>query len=378
MLKRNDLFVSIYADAILHNVGQLKSCCGKDVKFCAVVKANAYGHGIIEVVKLLVDGAVDFFAVANIYEAFLIEPYTNGSKILVFEPVYPGQEKELITGAAERGLHCTVSSLESVTYAESVLSGTDLRLNLHVNVNTGMGRYGADDEKLSLLLDNINQSGQLELAGIYTHFAGADEQDLCSAKGQLKRFKQLLNLNAEKIGAGTIVHAANSAATIQLKESHFDMVRCGISLYGYSLIEGQSPVDLRGALKLQVPISYITDLKKGDAVSYNGTFVAGRDTRIAVLPIGYSDNFCRLFSNKAVVRIGEKFAPVIGRVTMNGTVIDVTDIEGVRCGQKVTVIDNKTDSRCGVYTLAKQRETICHEVLTSVPSWSQVCVCDRL
>jgi len=211
----------------------------------------------------------------------------------------------------------------------------------------------------------------MELVGVYTHFANADEEDLSFAREQLDLFNGVLKKQKGYIHDDVMIHAANSPATMKLPEAHFDMVRCGISMYGYSTIE-IPPVELRPILKLTSPIIYINTIEKGRTVGYGRTFTAKRTTKIGILPIGYSDGFWRFFSNQAKLIVEDKIVPVIGRVTMNQTILDITDVPNVQIGQSITLIDDKLDSLCGVYALAKSSGTICYEILTNIPAWASV------
>ena len=375
--KRKDLRAHLNPDALLYNVKQLRGCCKKDVKFCAVVKANAYGHGIFEVVNILKSVDVQFFAVASIYEAFHICPFVEQQEILVFEPLYPGLGAEAIEQCAKLGIHCSISSKQGAEYVSSVLDDSPLKLKVHVNIDTGMGRCGMSPALAKELVQYINSSESMEIAGLYTHFSSADEKDLSFAEEQLSQFKKLLKELKEDISADVIIHAANSHATIRLPDSHFDMVRCGISVYGYSTIARPLPIELRPALKLTAPIVHLMTIQKGQSVSYGRTFIAKEKMKIAILPIGYSDGFFRLFSNQAKVKIHDTLASVIGIVTMNQIVIDVTSIADVKLGDTVTVIDDQVDSPAGVYSLAELSKTICYEILTSIPTWAEIQIANR-
>ena len=375
--KRNDLRLRLYPEALLHNVSTIRSYCKAGVKFGAVVKANAYGHGIREVVSILKDTDVDFFCVANIYEAFYIFEMIDSQQILVLEPLHPGLSKEEIALCAKLGLHCTLGSVSMAEYIDSILKDDSTCLKVHVNVDTGMARCGADLSESKKLVEFVSNCKCMELAGLYTHFATADREDLSFANEQLEIFNGLLEELKKYILDSTIIHAANSAATVRMPESHFDMVRCGITIYGYSAIHNIMPMDLKPALKLQAPIVHITTVKKGQTVGYGRTFKTQRDTRVASLPIGYSDGFFRILSNKARLVINGNIVPVIGMVTMNQLIIDVTDVEGAKAGQMVTIIDNNYDSPCGVYSLAETAKTICYEILTDIPRWAQITITDK-
>ena len=364
---RHDLQCHIYSNALLDNVRNLRSLCADDTKFCAVVKANAYGHGIGEAVNIIKKANVDFFAVTSIYEAIHIDSMIDKQSIFILEAINPTQPPDQITLSARRGFHCVISSMESLEYAANILSSSKAVLNLHVNIETGMGRNGLDPESACQIIETIDKCKNTRLAGVYTHFATADEEDLSYAYSQLDNFNKFLDTADLRKRDDVMIHAANSAATIKMPEAHFDMVRCGISMYGYySRMMQNPPIPLKPVMKMQAPIGRLKEIKAGESVSYGQSFVTSRDTTAAIVPMGYADGYWRCFSNRASMKIGDKYAPVIGRVCMDQLLIDVTDMPDVNVGEFVTVIDNDHDSPCGGYALAKLADTICYEILTSV------------
>ena len=366
-LIRPDLQAHIYSQALLSNVRNLKSLCRGETKFCAVVKANAYGHGIAEIVNILKKADVDFFAVASIYEAIHIDHMIKNRSILILEPVNPNAPPDHISLCAKNQWHCVISSLEAVDFIASILSGSKRLLNLHVNVETGMGRCGLDPTETAELVAKIDQCENTRLTGIYTHFATADEADLSYAYQQLDTFNNFLSKNDLAGREDVIIHAANSAATIKMSKAHFDMVRCGISMYGYySRPMADAPIELTPVMKLQAPIAALKKIPAGHSVSYGRSFTTGRDTTVAIIPLGYADGYWRCFSNNARMKLGPHLVNVIGRVSMDQLLIDVTDIPDVSIGQMVTIIDSDHDSPCGVYALADLADTICYEILTCV------------
>jgi len=366
-LIRPDLQAHIFSSDLLVNVRALRSLCAPGTKFCAVVKANAYGHGITEIVNVLRNGAADFFAVASIYEAIHIATLVKGIPILIFEPVHPSQGADQIAACARNGFHCVLSGVEAFDFAASKLSGTSDVLPVHVNVETGMGRCGVMPAEAAELIRRIDRSGNFRLAGVFTHFATADEEDLSYACRQLEVFGGFLRDNGLADRRDILRHAANSAATIKLPQAHFDMVRCGISMYGYySRRMANPPVALRPVMRLQAPMIQFKSLPAGHCVSYGASFITQRPTRLAVIPLGYADGYWRCFSNRARMKVGSAFAPVVGRVCMDQVLIDITDIPDARLGGMATLIDNDHDSPCGAYALADLAGTICYEILTSV------------
>jgi len=350
-------------------VNQLKSLTKPGVKFCAVVKANAYGHGAIEIVNILKNAGVDFFAVASIYEALHIKTVVNSQQIMIFEPLYQHHDPEHIITCARNGFHCNITSMETLKYITEILRGSKEQLKLHINIETGMGRCGVDPDQAMEMIRNIEKSKNTILAGIYTHFATADEDDLSYAYAQLECFNKFLADNQLSNRDGLIIHAANSAATIKMPQSHFDMVRCGISTYGYfSRPQQNPPITLMPVMKLQAPLVQFKRIKKGESVSYGRSFIAKRDMILGLVSLGYADGYWRCFSNTALIKVNSDFAKVTGRVCMDQILVDVTDIPNVKLGQMVTVLDDQQDSPCNAYSLAELANTICYEILTCVHS----------
>jgi alanine racemase len=366
-LTRPDLQSHIYSRALLDNVAALRSLCPPVTKFCAVVKADAYGHGITEIVNILRNADVDFFAVASIYEALYIQPLIGGKPVLILEPIVPNDVPENIFIRTRFNFHSVIASFEAMDFVASLFAGTDGVLDLHVNVESGMSRCGIDVDCAAQLIDRIESCPNTRLAGVYTHFATADEEDLSYAYEQLDRFRQFLEGNDLSDRRDIIVHCANSAATIKMPEAHFDMVRCGIAMYGYySRPMIDPPIRLRPVMKLQAPIVQLKSIPAGRSVSYGRSFTTSRDTIAAIIPLGYADGYWRCFSNKAKMKIGDAVVGVIGRVCMDQLIIDVTDVPDADVGVMVTVIDDDHNSPCGVYALADLADTICYEILTCI------------
>lgn len=308
-----------------------------------------------------------FFAVSSVYEAIHIFSMLKKQKIFILETISERQAPDLITLTAKRGFHCSISSPEAVEHISKVLGGSKHVVDLHVNIETGMGRCGIDSDYAIELIKKIDECKNTRLAGVYTHFATADEEDLSYAYEQLDIFNMFLEKNGIRQRADVIVHAANSAATIKMPESHFDMVRCGISMYGYySRPMENAPIELEPAVKLQAPVVQLKKIAKGQSVSYGGSYVAPRNIVVAIVPHGYADGYRRSFSNRAKMIVDETEVDVIGRVCMDQVLIDVTDVRGVCVGQMVTIIDNSRESACGAYALADIAGTICYEILICI------------
>lgn len=368
---RDDQKVHIYSQAFLNNLKAVRSLCKPETKICAVIKANGYGHGIREIVNILKQGQVDFFAVANVYEAAYIADIVENAKILILEPIHIAYSSETVKLCARKGFHCAVVDIEVLKFIQDCLKDSSDVLNVHIKVETGMGRCGIDAKKAAQLIKKIRTSENIRLAGVYTHFSTAAEKNLTYAEHQLQNFQKFLSSQSLLACKDVIIHAANSAAMLNMPQAHFDMVRCGIALFGWAEHPDLLKINLQPTMKFEIPIVQLNQYKKGQPIGYGRTFSAWRDTVGAIVPIGYSDNYWRLYSNNAFMKIGENFAQVIGRVSMDKTIIDVTDIQDVKVGQYITVIDNDPRSQCSVYRLAEMADTICHEILTSLPARAQ-------
>ncbi|OQA02542.1 MAG: Alanine racemase [Planctomycetes bacterium ADurb.Bin401] len=365
---RNDQRIHIYSQAFLNNLQAVRTLCKPETKICAVIKANGYGHGIREIVKILKQGPVDFFAVANVYEAAYILDIVGETKTLVLEPVHTYFGTDAVKLCAEKGIHCAAVDPEAIDFVYGCLKNTGLVLNVHVKVETGMGRCGIDAGKAAQLIKKIHTTENVSLAGVYTHFSTAAEKNMGYAEYQFHYFQKFLSSQSLLACKDVIIHASNSAAMLNMPQAHFDMVRCGIALYGWAEHPDLLKIKLQPAMKFEVPIVQINQYKKGQPIGYGRTFSAWRDTVGAIVPVGYADNYWRAYSNNAFMKVGDKFAQVIGRVSMDKTIIDVTDIADAKVGLYVTVIDNDAQSLCSVYRQAEMADTICHEVLTSLPA----------
>jgi alanine racemase len=300
------------------------------------------------------------FAVANIAEANELAQIVPEKKILIFSPVQ-GANPEL-AHALKSNYHLTILDMAGARALAEAAEQANLTGRVHLKVDTGMGRMGALPTVAHDLIKFISSQTQLRLEGLYTHFATADELDLSFAHEQLSCFKDLLS-HAPKV---PLIHSANSAAMFRMAESHFAMVRPGISTYGYWPSKEMAGLevleDLKPILRLESRIMLVKELPAGYTCGYGRTFQAQMPTRIGIVPIGYADGYRRSFSNKAVMLIGRSTVPVIGRVSMDQTIVDLTDQPQVKTGDVVTVISEKRDDPNSVEALASLAKTIPHEI----------------
>ncbi|MFH2063231.1 MAG: alanine racemase [bacterium] len=361
-------WIEVSAKALVSNVGELKRQSSGS-SLMAVVKSNAYGHGTAAVVKA-VDGVVDWFGVDSLVEAE--EVRRSGSR----RPV-------LILGYTPVGSLCQVVShgFSQVTYsrrtadAMSHFGSVRRPAKLQVKVETGTSRQGVDLEDLPTFFRFLSKLKNVKIEGLYTHFANVeDTTDPTYAKLQLRRFRKAVDI-AEKYGIRPpVIHAACSAAAIIYPETHFDLVRTGISLYGLwsskvtqaAAAETGINLRLRPALTWKTTVAQVKNLSAGTPVSYGLTEKVRRPSRVAVLPIGYWDGFDRRLSSIGNVLVRGHRAKVIGRVCMNMCVVDVTDIRGAREGDEAVILGRQGQEEITAEELADRIGTINYDVVTGI------------
>lgn len=339
----------------------------KDKKIMAVVKADAYGHGVGEVAKSLNslgNKKPDYFAVAIPEEAVELRRLKVSQPILVFDP-FNREQAELIF---KYNLIPTVFSeyhLRILLNAKKKFS-KNIKLKIHIKIDTGMNRLGIDYYEAFNFVKKISLNKNFVIDGIYTHYATADEIDKKFADLQTERFKNFLSkLNAAKINYG-LVHAANSGAVLSLPESYFDMVRPGILIYGYyPSLEVQRTIPLRPVMSLHSKVTSIKEIKAGETVSYGRKFTAVRTTKIVSVPIGYADGFNRNLTNFAAAIIKGKIVRQIGTVTMDRIMFDVNDAN-IKPEDKVILLGKHGNHKIDAWDWAKILNTIPYEITCGI------------
>ncbi len=350
-----------------HNVEMVKKKCAAAVKFCAVVKADAYGHNARLLVPVLANGYADYFAVSNIEEAERIYPFAKGKPILVFAPLYEGITPDLIQLAQARGFHCTICSPSGLQYVSHYVESSHRPLSIQMKVDTGMGRVGCVADEFGGLFHKIWEKKWFQITGIYSHFANADDEDLSKARQQARVFSEML-LRAGIQELSILKHVSNTAGALRLPEAHFDMIRCGIGMYGYTTGMNDRSCDLKPIMKVEAPLIQIKKLAAGHSCGYGGTYVAPKDMLIGLIPFGYADGLFRSLSNRISLKVGPYEAPVVGRISMDLTMIDISGVPNPTEGMMVTVIDDQPGSCCDIYHMAEQIGTIPYEILISIGS----------
>jgi len=353
---KNYLTASISESAVRHNIAALRSLIGPKVRLCPVVKDDCFGHGMDVLYPVLAE-LTDGFAVAAPLEALELRRKGYDGFILCFLSAYFDDfavQDELV----RMGITQTVMSKSALASIQTAARRVGGKAMVHLKVDTGMGRLGVPSDQAAALIESIEDTPEVELTGIYTHFATADEEDRTSTYEQLKRFNAILPKH-ENI----IRHAANSAATIDLPETCFDMVRPGIAVYGCHPSDAlRNRIELRPCMSVWARLIAVKHVPRGSRSGYGLTHEYARDSRVAVVPIGYGDGYFRCLSNRAVVRIAGMNAPVCGRVSMDQMTVDVTDIPNVQVGDEVEIISSDPNAPNCVENLARLADTIPYEI----------------
>ncbi|MBI3400790.1 MAG: alanine racemase [Acidobacteria bacterium] len=353
----NPTVVEIHLPSLRHNLQEVTRRVGT-AAVLAVVKANAYGHGAVPVSLALLATGAHQLGVATVEEGLELRDAGVTAPILVMGGLcdIPAMQRFNLTPV--------LPSRDAVEAAARLAAPRTAPLRVHLKIDTGMSRLGlVPDEALALLRSDWPPT--LHLEGVMSHLASADEPDGRATERQLARFRAFL----EAIQAAGLTvpaaHIANSAAILKYPSSHLDLVRPGLMLYGYA--SGLTPsADLRPALTWKTRVIQIKKVDKGQPVSYGGTFVASRPSTLAVLPVGYADGYSRALSNKGHALIGGRPAPVVGRVCMDLTVVDVTDHPAVRPGDEAILLGRQGAAAITANDLAAWQDTISYEVLCRI------------
>lgn len=356
-------WVEVDLEAIGHNVRQLRALLGSGVQLMAVVKADGYGHGAVKAAHTALNNGASWLGVACLSEALALRTVGIEAPILILGYTPPWQARETV----ERELDATVFSMETAEALGRAARELGRTARVHVKVDTGMGRLGLLPAEATPFMARLRQMAGLSVQGLFTHLANADSLDSRYSRLQLDRFVAVLaELESEGLRP-PLVHAANSAATLKMPEARFDMVRVGIALYGLNpSAETQCPPGFRPALTFKTQIAQVKSLPAGSYVSYGCTYCAPCEARIAVIPVGYADGFRRAPQHWEYVLVRGQRAPIVGRVCMDQTMVDVTKIAGVRQGDEVVLIGTQGCERITVDDVAARLDTINYEVVSEI------------
>ena len=338
MKKYDRIKAVVSLDAIAHNFEEMKKNIREDAKIIAVIKADGYGHGAEAIARLIRNESYIWgFAVATPEEALQLRASGVTKPVLILGIVFEEYFAEMI----REDIRLTVCGYEMAKQLSDEASAQGKQVHIHLGLDTGMSRIGFADESASV--EEIKQIAELpnmNIEGMFTHFARADESDKAPAVDQLKRYQAFVKLLEDAGIHIPMKHCSNSAGIIRMPEANLDAVRAGITIYGIypsDQVE-RDIVKLKPAMELISHVTYVKEIKAGTAVSYGGTFVAERDMRVATIPAGYADGYPRSLSNKGWVLIRGKRAPILGRVCMDQFMVDVSGIPEAAAGDEATLI----------------------------------------
>ena len=346
-----DLWVEVDSKALKDNFNSVKSFIDDDTKIMSVVKANGFGHGLVEVSKIFESAGTDYLGVTRLDEAQTLRNAGVRCQIFVFAPILP----ENADDAIEMDLDLTITSFDLVSVLSRSARNQQKTAKVHIKVDTGMSRLGVLPQDVPQLAQEINKLSNIEIAGIYTHFAGASERNLSKTKRQLNLFNDCLDILDTQNISYEMAHCANSSALIRLKDSQMDMVRPGTILYGqYPSKYVPRKLKLKSTWELKARICEIKVLPKDTYIGYGGRYKTKRITKTAVVPIGYADGYSLIpdgpiyrqsllafainkYRQKKTISLHSRSVPVIGSIAMQMLILDITDIPGVMVGDEVSI-----------------------------------------
>lgn len=361
-------WAEINLDALAANFHWVRERVGQSVKVMAVVKANAYGHGAVACARRLAAEGAEWFAVAMPEEGVELRRAGIRQPVLCLSGFWAGQEQLCLT----ESLVPLVYRLDMIEALDRAAGDAKLIADVHLKIDTGMGRLGVRYDEVAEFADALKRFRNIRVDGVMTHFAAADNPDLnCFTDEQVARFRTAVGTLRERGFNPTFEDLANSAGTFAHPTAHGNMVRPGGVLYGLwrdVLPQGIEPPRLRPVMSLHSRITLLKRVHKGETLGYGCTFEAARETLAATLPIGYNDGYVRALSNRGRVIVRGAYASVVGRVSMDLTIIDVTDVPGVALNDAVTLIGADGDLSIPAEDIAKTAGTLSYEITCGISS----------
>lgn len=356
-------WAEVCVDALAYNCTQVRGLLRPGTELLAMVKSNGYGHGLLLAAEGAVRGGASWLGVYHAGEAFALREAGHTLPILIVGPTAP----VMMQRAVEADVDLTLSDPAEIPALVSAARGCGRTGRVHLKIDTGLNRIGVSHERAAELSASLHAAGgALKIAGIFTHFADADAQDLGFAHEQHRRFLEAAG-QLREAAADALLHAAGSAAILRLPEAHHDLVRLGIAMYGYPPPHTQAP-PLRLAMTVLGAVVQVKTVAAGDTVGYGRTWTAPRASRIATVSIGYGQGVRRDLSGRGHVAIRASRCPIVGTISMDQLTVDVSDVEGVAVGDEAMILGTQGDVRIGADEVAAIIGTIPHELICAVPS----------
>jgi alanine racemase len=357
--------------ALRENFRVIQRHIGSGVTVCCVVKADAYGHGAVECSRALEDEGASWFGVTSLDEAIPLREADIRGRILLLTGFWRGEEEEIV----RLELTPTVWEREQIELLEKAASALGVRHPIHLKVDTGMGRLGVAPQDLPRICSALRSATHLVLEGLSTHLASSEVLDAPSVEEQLRSFEGVRDLLKREGFEPPLIHAANTGAVISRRESWNTMVRPGIALYGYYLPFERAGREVSGSglrlavkpvLRWKTRILSLRDVRANQALGYGGIYVTKAPARIAVLPVGYADGFNRALSSRGRVIVREHYAPIVGRISMDLTLVDVTGLPGVAVGDEAILLGSSDGLSVDAREHAALANTALYEILCGI------------
>jgi alanine racemase len=350
-------------ESLRWNFRKIRSFVGSQIKILSMVKANGYGHGAPAIAKTLAAEGTDAFGVATVEEAIELRRHSITAPILVLTGVYLDQLELFF----DHDLIAVAHDIDALQRLDDAVARRGGSLNLHLKIDTGMGRIGFLPAEIDLWLRQLTQLKAVKFEGIFSHFSHAESVEGDYTRKQLEVFNNVIQYVRDKGIAPPLIHLANSAATITLPAAYFNMVRPGLMLYGvYPSPAMTARISLKPVLSWKTRILQLKKVPSNASISYGQTFTTKHDSLIATLPVGYADGYPRLLSNRGQALVGGKRAPVAGRVCMDLTMLDVTGIGKIQQGDEVVLLGAQGNEIISADEMAAWADTISYEILTSI------------
>ncbi len=360
-MQNSRVYASVNLSAVLHNLEEMHKNINNDTKIVAVIKTDGYGHGALPIAEAIEDVPYLWgYAVATADEAMALIDDGRKKPILILGVSFYEQFDTII----RNDIRPCVCDYETAKKLSEIAVSKNKNCHIHIKIDTGMSRIGFQvNEDTANEIQKIAQLPNIEIEGIFTHFANADEIDKTQTFVQMDLFKQMCNMLEEREVKIPIKHCSNSAGIVDIPDANMNMVRAGIILYGLwpSNEVNKTKMDLQPVMSLKSHISYLKDLEAGRKISYGGTYVTKENQKIATIPVGYGDGYARSLSNKGYVLIRGQKAPICGRVCMDQFMVDVSHIEGVKVGDMVTLLGEDGKHRITMEELGDLSERFNYE-----------------
>ncbi len=353
----------IFHKNLKHNISLIRNHVGSERRIMAVVKADAYGHGIVEIARTCIESGCEYLAVAFAEEGILLRNSGISAPILVFGAQLP----DLLSPAIENELELTVTTFEQIEFLKTVRSGKPVKV--HVKFNTGMNRVGFDVVDAESVLSRLGECDSVTISGVYSHFATSDEKDKFFAKRQLEQFLKIKESVSERIDGNPLFHMANSGAIMTMPDALLDMVRPGIMLYGHAPSpDFELEWELREVMSLRSRLTLIRSVTKNEPLSYGRRYYTKSETDIGVIPVGYADGFSRGLTNNTDVIINDNRYPQRGTVCMDMIMVELGTNHPCKTGDEVILFGGNNRHFISINEIAEKLNTIAYEVTCNVSS----------